>query len=285
MNAFDPQVLAADLAEVRKIFVSFFSARTQADWEQHTEKSGKGWTLRETVAHLDAVGLAYQDAITSALAGKPYQVRGMTKRTDLPLWNQQEIEARSHIPLSEICDSFLNTLQEAEELVTRIDPTALTQAIAVPYYQRPITIGELFGAQASHPGLVHAAQVANGAGVKPLWEQFTPEMLSRQITRFLHIMSLAYWPERGGALQTAIELSAGGPGGGTWYLTITPEGSKSGEGIHPQHTLKIWFRNTRVLCQTFTLQISPMRSFITAQAFAWGDLRLASRMGWLFNPA
>lgn len=285
MNAFDAKVLATDLAEVRRIFAAFFATRPQVDWARHTEKFGQGWSLRETIAHLDAVAQVYQQAITTTLAGQPCRIPGMIKRTDLPAWNQREIEARAQVPISTICDSFLGTLQQAADLASHLEPTSLAQATAFPFYNRPITIGELLGGQAAHPGIVHAAQVANGAGVTPLWAQFKPEMLSRQITRFFRFMSLAYWPERGGNLRAAITLSAAGPGGGTWYVTMTPDGSEAGEGSYQRPTLRIWFRNVDVLCQAFTLQISPSRALLTAQAFAWGDLRLGFQLARLFNPA
>jgi len=284
MNTFDPHVLAADLTEVRKVFAAFFADRTQADWERHTEKHNQGWTLRETVAHLDAVGQAYQYAITTTLAGKPCHFDGMSKRTDLPIWNRREIDARKDIPITTICDSFLDTLRQAAELASQLKPTDMTRSTPVPFYQRPITVGELLGGQAVHPGLVHAAQVANGAGIKPLWNEFNSELLCRQITRFCHVMSLAYWPERDGNLQAVVAMSAAGAGGGDWYLTMTPEGSETGKGIYPRPTLKIWFRNADALCKALTLQVSPLRSVLTAQTFAWGDLRLAFQMGWLFNP-
>jgi len=285
MKTFNPQVLAADLIEVRKIFTAFFAERTHSDWEQHTEKFNQGWTLRETVAHLDSIGQTYQQVITSTLAGEPCHISGMVKRTDLPAWNQREIEARASLPISTICDSFLDGLQQAADLAAHLDPATLTKHAPVPFYHRPMTIGELLGGQAAHPGLVHAAQVANGAHVKPLWQHYNPELLFRQITRFCHLMSLAYWPERGEGLRAVVALSAAGPGGGNWYVTMTPEGSQADEGIYPRPTLKIWFRNADALCQALTLQISPLRSLLTAQTFAWGNLRLGFQIGWLFNPA
>jgi len=285
MTVFDPKIIAADLAEVRRIFARFFADRTQADWERPTEKFNQGWTLRETVAHLDAVGQAYQHTLTRALDGKLCEFPGMAKREDLPTWNRREIDARLQIPISTVCDSFLHTLEQTAELAVHLKQTDLTQSTPVPFYHRPITIGELLGGQAAHPGLVHAAQVANGARIPPLWQHYNPELLFRQITRFCHLMSLAYWPERGGNLRAVVALSAGGPGGGNWYVTMTPEGSQAGEGIGPKPTLKIWFRNADALCRALTLQVSPLRSLLTAQTFAWGNLRLGFQMGWLFNPA
>jgi hypothetical protein len=66
---------------------------------------------------------------------------------------------------------------------------------------------------------------------------------------------------------------------------MAPEGSKAGEGKYQRPTLKIWFPDANTLCRAVTLQISPLKALLTAQTFAWGDLRLGFQMEWLFNPA
>jgi len=285
MNAFDPQVLAADLLEVKRIYAAFFAARSPADWPRHTEPHARGWTLRETLAHLDSIGQAYLQAAEATLAGQPCHIPGMLQRNDLPAWNQSQIEARAPRSITNICDSFLNTLQQAADSAARLSPAVLDQKTVFPAYHRPISLGELFAGQAAHPGLVHAAQVARGAGVAPLWVQYSPALLHRQLTRFFHFMSLSYWPERGGNLRAAITISATGEGGGTWSLTLAPEGSAVEEGPLQRPSLRIWFRNADSLCRAVTFQVSPLRALLTAQAFAWGDLRLGFRLTWLFNPA
>jgi len=285
MNAFDPQVLAADLLEVRRIYAAFFAARAPADWSRHTEPHARGWTLRETIAHLDSVGQAYLQAAEAIMAGQPCPIPGMLQRTDLPDWNQREIEVRAPQPITDICDSFLATLQYTSNSVARLSSAALSQRTHFPFYHRPISLGELFGGQAAHPGLVHAAQVAQGAGVAPLWAPYPPALLHRQLTRFFHLMALSYCPERGGNLSGAIVLNAAGPGGGSWTVALSPTGGQVVEEPRQRPRLRIWFRNADSLCQAVTFQLSPLRALLTARAFAWGDLRLAFRMAWLFNPA
>ena len=285
MNAFDPQVLAADLLEVKRTYAAFFAARSPADWPRHTESQAKGWTLRETLAHLDSIGQAYLQAAEAALAGQPCYIPGLLERSDLPAWNQRQIEARASRPITQICDSFLTTLEQAADSVAHLSPAVLDQKTVFPAYHRPISLAELFAGQAVHPGLVHAAQVARGAGVTPLWVQYPSALLQRQLTRFFHFMSLSYWPERGGNLEAAITMSAAGEAGGIWSLTLTPAGSDVEEGPLRRPSLRIWFRNADSLCRALTLQMSPLRALLTAQAFAWGDLRLGFRLAWLFNPA
>jgi len=285
MSAFSSPSLTADLLEVKRLYANFFAARSPADWERHTEPNQRGWTLRETVAHLDAAGKVYLDTLDATLNQGPGYFFGELTRADLPAWNRREIDARAPRPITEICESFLNTLQKTADDFAHLSPAALHQSAIVPFYQRPITVGELLGSQATHPGLVHGAQVANGAGVAPLWRQFPSEMLHRQITRFLHLMALSYWPERGGELRATLEFSAAGPGGGQWHMTLTPAGCEVAEGALRGATLQLKFRSADALCRTFTQQLSPTRALLTAQCWAWGDVRLGFRMGRLFNPA
>jgi hypothetical protein len=284
MNAFDPDVLAADVIEVKRIYAAFFAARSSADWQRHTEPRNQGWTLRETVAHLDAVGQAYLQAAKAKLAGQPCQIAGLLQRTDLPAWNQRQIEERESRPIADICDSFLDTLQQAADIVVRLSPNVLKQRTPFPVYHRPISVGELFAGQAAHPGMVHAAQVARGANVDPLWVHYSPDLLHRQLTRFFHFMSLSYWPERGGNLRAVITMKAAGADGGSWSLTLAPEGCTVEEGSLPRPSLRIWFRNAEALCRALTLQISPLRALLTAQTFAWGKLWLGFQLPRLFNP-
>jgi len=234
---------------------------------------------------LDSVGQAYLQAAEAALAGQPCRIPGILQRTELPVWNQLEIEARAAWPITDICNSFLDTLQRASDAVALLSSMVLDQTTPFPFYHRPISLGELFGGQVAHPGLVHAAQVAQGAGVAPIWIQYPPALLNRQLTRFFHLMALSYWPERGGNLQAAVRLSAAGPGGGSWIVTLDPKGAQLVDGPRERPRLIIWFRNVDSLCRAVTFQLSPLRARLTAQAFAWGDLRLAFRLAWLFNPA
>jgi hypothetical protein len=285
MNAFDPDVLAADIVEVKRIYAAFFAARSPADWQRHTESHDRGWTLLETVAHLDTIGQAYLQAAEAKLAGQPCHIPGLLQRTDLPGWNQRQIEERQARPITDICNSFLNMLEQASDSVVHLSRTVLDQKTPFPVYHRPISVGELFAGEAAHPGMVHAAQVARGANVDPLWVHYPPGLLHRQLTRFFHFMSLSYWPERGSNLRAAITMSAAGQGGGSWTLTLSPEGCTVEEGQLRRPSLRIWFRSADALCRALTLQISPLRALLTAQTFAWGKLWLGFRLPWLFNPA
>jgi hypothetical protein len=279
-DALTPQYLAADIQIVHDIFRDFFSGLTEADWQRPTEANG--WTLQETVAHLDAVALGYQQTIEAILANKPFDFGGVTRREELPIWNEKQIALRQQWPAADICGSFLATLHRAAASAGQRQTAELSQSCPLPFYSRPITLADLYGGQAAHPGLVHAAQVANGAGIPPLWHHYPPDLQQRQLSRLLHLMALSYWPERGGALRAIVNFVI--PKRASWQLHLSPEGCevRQGKGIRP--SLIIWFRSMDTLCRALTLQISPIRAALTGQAFAWGNLPLLFRLEYLFNP-
>ena len=54
MSAFEPETLAADFAQVRRVLADFVAARSPRDWSRKTERRAKGWTLHQTLSHLAA---------------------------------------------------------------------------------------------------------------------------------------------------------------------------------------------------------------------------------------
>ena len=283
-DAFNPQTLTADINAVAGIFERFFAGLSQADWRGRTERGKGGWTLLETVAHLDAVAQVYHQATLAGLAKRPLIVAKVTRRTDLPAWMEAEIEVRRRLAPAVICTSFLATLHRAAELASRLTTAELAQSILFPGYEARMSVAELLGGQAVHPGLVHAAQVANAAGVQPLWRGCAPELVHRQITRLFHLMALSYWPERGGKLQATINFVVAGPGGGAWHVTVAPEGGGTGLGRAKQPTLTLWFRTTDAFSEVITLQIHPILAVLTGRSFAWGNVPLGLRLLHLFSP-
>ena len=280
-KAFSPQHLAVDIHTVHDVFRDFFAGLTTADWQRPTEPHNKGWTLQETVAHLDAVALGYQRTIEAILTGTTFDFDGVTGREQLPIWNEQQIALRRQRPIADICTSFLATLQTAAASVAQRQTAELRQTHPFPFYNHDITLAQLYGGQAAHPGLVHAAQVANGAGIPPLWRQYEPDMLKRQLSRLLHMMSLSYWPEQV-KQQTTINFVV--PRQAAWHLCLSLQSCEVYEGKGKRPSLTVWFRNLDVLCRALTLQISPLRAALTGQAFGWGNLPLLFRLEYLFNP-
>lgn len=287
-EAFVPQQLAADIRTTHDLYADLFSRLSAADWQRPTETDG--WTVRETIAHLDAAAWAYQQIIEAILSNNPIDFAGfgIQQRQDLFDLNARQIALRQERPIGDICASFLATLQTAAASAAERQTAELGQSHPFPVYNRDISLAELYAGQTTHPGLVHAAQVANGAGVSYLWRQYDLPLLKRQITYLLHLMSLSYWPEKG-KMQTVINFVV--PRQASWHLRLSLKGCElyAGTGKRPPHRasaqgLTIWFRTLDALCRSLTLQMSPLRAALTGQVFAWGNLPLIFRLEHLFNP-
>ena len=70
-NPFDPQIIADDLYEVRRIYAEFFSGLKMENWERPIKAGSKEWTLHETVAHLCALtGAGLEEAFNLLCVGK-----------------------------------------------------------------------------------------------------------------------------------------------------------------------------------------------------------------------
>lgn len=284
MTAFDPQTLASDCVQVRRIIADFVAARSSHDWECKTGKRAKDWTLHQTLAHLAASAKDIQEATSDALAGRPIAIVGVSRRDDLPVYNEREIAVRQDSAPQALAENLFATLDRCAEYCRTLTPQQLTLPVSLPVYNRPLTVAEALGWQLAHPGVVHAAQLANGAGVKPLWCHYAPEVMHRQLTRFLHLMSHSYWPERGGDVSASLNFIVAGPGGGRWYITMAPDGGSVGEGAHPHPALSVWTRNTDALCRLLMIQTSIVGAMARGQMLAWGDLRLGLRIPHLFIP-
>lgn len=285
IGAFTSYALAGDLLELREIFAGFFERVKPDDWNRRSERRVAAWTLREVVAHLGAVAEAFNTAAVAGLAGQAaLELPGITRRADLKAWNKAEIAARADKTPAQLVDALLATLSEAARQAACLEVDALAREVQTPFYNRPLTIAELFGGSLSHAGIVHAAQVANPVRKQPLWLFYRPGMMRRQLTRFFHILGLAYWPERGGELQAAIAFNASGQGGGSWLVRVGPEGGHGQIGRLRSPDLSLSFASADLLCRVFTVQTSPWRALLLRQLSVSGDLGLARRFPRLFNP-
>jgi hypothetical protein len=284
MTAFDPQTLAADCAQVRRVLADFCAARSPQDWSRKTGSRAKDWTLRQTLAHLVAGAELIWAATEATLQGQPAVFPGITQRSELPALNAREIAAREHIPPSELAGQLLDVLNQCAERCLSLSARELALPISAPFYNRPLTVAEALGWQLAHPGLVHAAQLANGAGVKPLWIHYSPELLQCQMTRFFNVMSHSYWPERGGELRASVNFRVAGPGGGQWHIILAPDGGSANEGAASRPVLTLWFARMDTLCRLMTLQLQPMGALLRGQMLMWGNVRLGLRLSHLFTP-
>jgi hypothetical protein len=90
-EAFIRHCLTADLVQIGQILNAFISARSDEEWEQRTEAGG--WTLRQLLAHLDAVAAGYLTLTKAALDDSVAEIPGFQSRPDLPARNERMINA------------------------------------------------------------------------------------------------------------------------------------------------------------------------------------------------
>jgi hypothetical protein len=153
----------------------------------------------------------------------------------------------------------------------------------MPFYNRPLSVVEAFGIMTFHAGIIHTAQVAEPAGSTPLWEQLPPEIRHRLIGRVMRAFSLLYRFDIGGSLNATLVFCVDGPGGGEWYVTLSPDVSTSGEGVVEHPNLVIHLRDTTVFCQMLTGRFHLPVGLISGRMKLSGDLRLFLRMDTLFS--
>jgi len=283
MTAFQPELLAADFAFVRRVLADFIAARSPEDWGRKTERRAKGWTLHQTLAHLAATAEVLYQATENTLRGLPVSFP-LSRRTELAAFNERSIAERLQISPRNLGETLFAVLERCAERCASLSSRELALTIPAPFYNRPLAVAEALGWQLIHPGMVHAAQLANGAGVAPLWVQYSPELMHRQITRLLSIMSHSYWPERGGDLRASINFVVSGPGGGRWHVTAAPDGGEAGEGATPRPALTVWTRSANSLCRLMMSQVSIVGAMMRGQMLAWGNYGLGFKIPYLFVP-
>jgi hypothetical protein len=262
---------------MQQILPVFFAPLATANPKQTTERSGKGWTLHQTMAHVSAVADIYNKAIDAALNGKPFTYPGWEKRTDLRKVNEREINLRADIPLHRLYETLLELLDWTCTCGAALSPEQLALSAHIHAYNRPMTVSELISAQLAHIGVIHAAQLANGMGKPPLWSHYTPDLMQRQLTRCFNVISHAYWIEHGGALKANINIRIG-MRGSVWHLILAPDGGTSGEGEVKRPTLTIWTRSEDELCRLLTVQYPIWETILRGKVLMWGNVLLALKM-------
>ena len=125
--------------------------------------------------------------------------------------------------------------------------------------------------------------MAEPAGLPPLWMQLSPEIRHRVIGRTMRAFSLLYRLDLGGSLRDTIVFRVDGPGGGEWYVDLSPEAPTSGEGAVEHPGLVIRLRDTAVFCQMLTGRFNLPIGLISGAMKLRGDLRLFLRMDTLFS--
>jgi hypothetical protein len=282
-KTFDPLFLAGDLREVQRIYASFFDGLTASDWERPAKGGPQEWNLHETVAHLCALNGAGLESIHCALQGEGYIFAGLTDRYQFNAYNRRGIDEHLPLPTRELCAELLGILAQAAHIAGNLQPAQAEIASDMPIYNRPLKIVEALSIIMFHAGLNHTAQVTEPAGVPPLWTQLSPDIRHRLIGKVMRALSLLYRFDLGGDLHAVIAFRVNGPGGGHWYVDVSPQSATSGQGSVDHPTLTIHLRKTDVFCKMFTGRINLPLALLTRQIRLRGDLRLFTRFGSLFS--
>jgi hypothetical protein len=282
-KTFDPQTIADDLLEVRRIYAEFFATLKESDWDKPVKGSPKEWNLHETVAHLCALNGDGLESIKHTLRGKPYTFVGLEERHKFNSFNRRGIDDHLHIPMKELFAEHLGILEDAARIARSLTPDQAKLTALMPIYNRPVSIVEALGIINHHAGLIHTAQVAGPAGVPPLWTQLSPEVRHRLIGRMIRAFSLLYRLDIGGSLRDTIVFRIDGDGGGEWYVKLAPDAPTSGEDVVENPGLVIHMRDTTVFCRMLTGRLNLPLALLRGEMKLRGDLRLFLRMGNLFS--
>jgi hypothetical protein len=282
-KTFESQTLADDLSEVHRIYARFFDSLNETSWDRPVKGSPKEWNLHETIAHLVALNGAGLESIKHTLRGEPYTFIGLDDRYEFNAYNRKGIDDHLNIPMKELCAKLLEILDEAARIARNLQPgqAGLTAWMAI--YNRPVSIGEALSIIIFHVGLVHSAQVAEPAGLPPLWMQLSPEFRHRVIERAMRAFSLLYRRDIGGSLRATLVFRVDGPDGGEWYVELSPDAPTSGEGIVERPGLVIHMRETAVFCQMLTSRTNLPLALLRGEIKLRGNLRLFLRMNTLFS--
>lgn len=191
--AFEPAVLAADLREVAGLYAQLRPYVDTPAWRAPT----RGWTMAQTVAHLDVMTATGLSAIDDAVAGRRPVFDGIADRRGLEAWNETTIRHRldeGGDPLGSLVTGLRRSADRAEQLTV----AQLTATVELPIYNAPLSVVDLLGIQTFHPGLTHTAQVVDAVDRPPLWAGLQPATRHRMITRLARALGYLYWPDRGG---------------------------------------------------------------------------------------
>ena len=281
--AFDPATLAGDLHEVRRIYAEFLARLREEAWDKPPQGGPEEWTLHEAIAHQCALNGAGLESVKHTLRGEHYTFIGLDDRYRFDAYNRKGIDEHLGIPRGELCAEFLGILDQAAGIASDLRPDQAELTAQMPIYNRPVRIEEALSIIVFHAGLVHTSQVAHPSGLPPLWTQLSPEFRHRVITRTMLPFSLLYRRDIGGALCATIVFRVDGPGGGEWYVQVSPDLSMFGEGTVERPSLVIQLRDTAVFCQMLAGRFRLATGLISRRMKLRGDRRLFMRMNTLFS--
>lgn len=282
-KTFDPQTIADDLLEVRRIYMEFFANIKESDWDKPVKGSSKEWNLHDAIAHLCALNGDGLESIKYTLRGEPYTFIGLEHRYKFNDYNHEGIIAHLYLPMKELFAEHLGILEEAARIARNLTPEQTKMTAPMPIYNRPVSMVEALSIINFHAGLVHTAQVADPAGVPPLWTRLPPEVRHRLIARMMRAFSLLYRIDIGGSMSETIVFRIDGEGGGEWYVKLSPDAPTSGEGAVENPGLVIHMRDTSVFCRMFTVRLNIPLALLLGEIKLRGNPLLFFRLGKLLS--
>jgi hypothetical protein len=282
-TTFDPLTVADDLSEVCRVYAGLFATLDTTWWDGPSKRGGEEWTLHETIAHLCALNGAGLESIRHTLCGEPFIFRGLENRYRFNAWNRRGIDEHLDLSPDALRREFLRIHDEAADLARDLRPDQAAIGATMPIYNRAVQIVEALSIMIMHAGLIHSAQVAEPAGVPPLWTQLSSEFRHRLVGRVMRAFSLLYRRDIGGSLRAALAFRIDGPAGGAWYVDLSPEAATSGEGAVASPRLVLRFRETDDFCRMVIGRMQLPLALISGKLKPRGDLRLFLRMNKLFS--
>jgi hypothetical protein len=275
----DPQILAGDLRLIRETYTDLFSSLDPEALNRTGRSDRGGWTMREVAAHLGALNGAGIESIRHTLRGEDYRFEGLDDRYHFNAYNRTGIDRSLAAGTAWALDKAVAVLDDGERIARGLSAVQAATTAPLPIYNRRVRIDETLSIEALHSGLLHSAQIADPAGVPPLWTQFDEDVRHRLVSRLMLASSLLYRVDLADGLRDTIAFRVGGAGGGEWYLDFRPDGADWHEAPLARPGLSIRMRSTATLFRMATHRIRMPVALATGEVRVGGHLRLFTAMG------
>jgi hypothetical protein len=279
IDILDPQTLAADLRIIREAYVSLFASIDREALARTGRADHGGWTMREVAAHLGALNGAGIESVRHTLRGEDYRFEGLDDRYHFNAYNRAGIDQSLAAGTAFSLDRAVAVLADGEHIAEVLSVAQAATTAPLPIYNRRVRVDETLSIEALHSGLLHSAQIADPAGVPPLWSQFDEGVQHRLISRLMLAFSLLYRLDLADGLRDTVAFRVGGPGGGEWYLDLRPDGADWHEAPLAHPGLSVRMRSTATLFRMATQRIRMPVALATGEVRVSGHLRLFTGLG------
>ena len=282
---FDARAIVNDFSAFCTLLLSYLQSVAEDGWALRTGSRDKDWTLHQLLAHLTAIAAMFNRAVQAAIYDGPLVTDGLDTRRHLATWNDTQIETRVRTAPAQLTQQLMGELSTAAERVQHLTPDEAMRTIYLGVYDDEVCVIDMLEWQLSHAGVIHAAQLTRPLDQPPLWTQYSPGMLNRQVDRFMRHLSAAYWSEYGDVQDVEINFQIEGEGGGAWFVIATPRGARYGTGSRENPRYVLHFDSPDTLFGIFTVHISIQDALTNNQIRITGDPIAAMQLLRLFSPS